>query len=173
MYHLARRGLRVIGSRGANGIDGLVSPAWGATLAHQAQGGGPGLALLGDLAFLHDHNGLLAGPEEPRPDLVVVVIDNDGGGIFHQLEQGRPEFADSFERLFGTPQARDLVAVAEAAGVPAVRVSDTAGLTAAITEGVLLGGVRVVVADVMSRAEEAQLLEQVNAAVSSGRDPRP
>ena len=168
-----RSGLRVIGNRGANGIDGLVSTAWGAALAHQAQGGGPGLALLGDLAFLHDHNGLLAGPEEPRPDLVVVVIDNDGGGIFHQLEQGRPEFADSFERLFGTPQARDLVAVAEAAGVPAVRVSDTAGLTAAITEGVLLGGVRVVVADVMSRAEEAQLLEQVNAAVSSGRDPRP
>ena len=168
-----RRGLRVIGNRGANGIDGLVSTAWGATLAHQAQGGGPGLALLGDLAFLHDHNGLLAGPEEPRPDLVIVVIDNDGGGIFHQLEQGRPEFADSFERLFGTPQARDLVAVAEAAGVPAVRVSDTAGVDAAIAEGMRLGGVRVVVAAVMSRADEAQLLEQVHAAVAPGQEPRP
>ncbi len=166
----ARRGLRVIGNRGANGIDGLVSTAWGAALAHQAQGGGPGLALLGDLAFLHDHNGLLAGPEEPRPDLVIVVLDNDGGGIFHQLEQGRSEYAESFERLFGTPQARDLVAVAEAAGVPAVRVSDAPGVTAAIAEGIGLGGVRVVVVDVVTRAEEAHLLEQVHAAVARTQD---
>ena len=115
-----RTGLRVIGNRGANGIDGLVSTAWGAALAHQAQGGGAGLALMGDLAFLHDHNGLLVGAGEPRPDLVVVVTDNDGGGIFHQLEQGRPEHAGSFERIFGTPVGRDLVAVAQAAGVPAV-----------------------------------------------------
>ena len=128
-----RDGLRVIGNRGANGIDGLVSTAWGAALAHQALGGGPALALMGDLAFLHDHNGLLVGADEPRPDLVIVVTDNDGGGIFHQLEQGRPEHAASFERVFGTPLGRDLVAVAQAAGVSAVAVVDLAGLDQALT----------------------------------------
>ena len=160
-----RQGLRVIGNRGANGIDGLVSTAWGAALAHQAQGGGPAVALLGDLAFLHDHNGLLAGPDEPRPDLVVVVLDNDGGGIFHQLEQGRPEHSGSFERLFGTPQGRDLVAVAESAGVPAVAVTDLAGVDAAVADAVSSGGVRAVVARVPDRAAEAGVLRQIQESV--------
>ena len=137
MFAGRRTGLRVIGNRGANGIDGLVSTAWGAALAHQALGGGPALALMGDLAFLHDHNGLLVGADEPRPDLVIVVTDNDGGGIFHQLEQGRPEHAGSFERIFGTPLGRDLVAVAQAAGVSAAHVVDLAGLDAALTEAML------------------------------------
>ena len=160
-----RQGLRVIGNRGANGIDGLVSTAWGAALAHQAQGGGPAVALLGDLAFLHDHNGLLAGPDEPQPDLVVVVIDNNGGGIFHQLEQGRPEHSASFERLFGTPQGRDLVAVAESAGVPAVAVTDLAGLDAAVADAANSGGVRAVVARVPDRAAEAGVLRQIQESV--------
>lgn len=160
-----RQGLRVIGNRGANGIDGLVSTAWGAALAHRDQGGGPAVALLGDLAFLHDHNGLLVGPDEPRPDLVVVVIDNNGGGIFHQLEQGRPEHSASFERLFGTPQGRDLVAVAESAGVPAVAVTDLAGLDAAVADAVSSGGVRAVVARVPDRAAEAGVLRQIQESV--------
>lgn len=161
-----REGLRVVGNRGGNGIDGLVSTAFGAALAHQARGGGPALALLGDLAFLHDHNGLLVGAAEPQPDLVIVVSDNDGGGIFHQLEQGRPEYAASFERLFGTPLGRDLVSISAAAGVPACRVSDEEDLAAALREALAAGGVRVVVADVGDRAAEAALLEQVRAEVS-------
>lgn len=162
-----RRGLRVIGNRGANGIDGLVSTAWGAALAHQAQGGGPAVALLGDLSFLHDHNGLLVGVDEPRPDLVIVVIDNDGGGIFHQLEQGGPQHAGSFERLFGTPLGRDLAAVAEAAGVPAADVADLAGLDAAVADAVNSGGVRVVVARVPDRAAEAGVLAQIQESVDA------
>lgn len=161
-----RSGLRVIGNRGANGIDGLVSTAWGAALAHQQAGGGPAVALLGDLALLHDHNGLLVGPREPRPDLLVIVMDNDGGGIFHQLEQGRPEHAAAFERLFGTPLGRDLVAVSRAAGVPAQRVSDLAGLESAMSAALSTGGVQVVVVDVPDRTGEARLLEAVRAEVA-------
>ena len=82
-----RSGLRVLASRGASGIDGLVSASIGAALAHQAAGGGPAWALLGDLAFLHDAPGLMLGPDEPRPDLCLVVANNDGGGIFSTLEQ--------------------------------------------------------------------------------------
>ncbi len=164
----ARAGLRVIGNRGANGIDGLVSTAWGAALADQAAGGGPALALLGDLAFLHDHNGLLVGPAEPIPHLVVVVVDNDGGGIFHQLEQGRADYADAFERLFGTPQGRDLVAVARAAGIPARRVRTGSQLDEALVGALAApGGVHVIVADAPDRAGEAALLDRIRAEVSA------
>lgn len=160
-------GPRVISNRGVNGIDGLVSTAWGAALADQASGAGGAVALLGDLAFLHDHNGLLAGPDEPAPDLVVVVVDNDGGGIFHQLEQGRPEHAASFERLFGTPLGRDLRAVAEAAGAPARRVRTGGELTEALAEELEAGGVRVVVAQTAPRSTEARLLDEVRARVAA------
>jgi 2-succinyl-5-enolpyruvyl-6-hydroxy-3-cyclohexene-1-carboxylate synthase len=162
-----RTGLRVIGNRGANGIDGLVSTALGAALADQAAGGGPAVALLGDLAFLHDHNGLLVAPGEPAPHLVLVVVDNDGGGIFHQLEQGRAEHAASFERLFGTPQGRDLVAMALAAGTPARRVSSVGQLDEALAAALAAaGGVHVIVAHAPDRAAEAALLDRLRAEVS-------
>jgi 2-succinyl-5-enolpyruvyl-6-hydroxy-3-cyclohexene-1-carboxylate synthase len=55
------------------------------------------------VTFLHDANGLVTGSDEPRPDLTIVVANDDGGAIFATLEQGEPAYADSFERLFGTP----------------------------------------------------------------------
>ena len=114
--HLAPRdGLRLMASRGASGIDGLISSAAGAALAHQAVGGGPAAALLGDLAFLHDAPGLFAGPEEARPDLVLVVANNDGGGIFSTLEQAA--VPAPFERVFGTPHGARLAGLASAAGI--------------------------------------------------------
>lgn len=128
-------GPRVMANRGANGIDGLVSTALGAAHAWQRRprwlpgGGAAGsgrrrtVALLGDLAFLHDHNGLFAAQVEEAPDLTIVVADNDGGGIFRTLEQGADEFAADYDRVFGTPHGRDLVAVATAAGLPAERVA--------------------------------------------------
>ena len=129
--HLAvRDGLRVLASRGASGIDGLVSSATGAALAHQAAGGGPAAALLGDLAFLHDAPGLFAGPEEARPDLVLVVANNDGGGIFSTLEQAA--LPAPFERVFGTPHRARLAGLAAAAGIGHVVVTRAADLPAAL-----------------------------------------
>ncbi|NYG06447.1 2-succinyl-5-enolpyruvyl-6-hydroxy-3-cyclohexene-1-carboxylate synthase [Phycicoccus badiiscoriae] len=106
-----RRGeLRVVASRGLAGIDGCVSTASGLALADSS----PTYALMGDLTFLHDSNGLLVGPLEPRPDLTVVVTNDDGGGIFTLLEPGEPARARDFERLFGTPTGVDLAALCAA-----------------------------------------------------------
>jgi 2-succinyl-5-enolpyruvyl-6-hydroxy-3-cyclohexene-1-carboxylate synthase len=107
----ARADIRVLASRGASGIDGTVSSAIGAALAHD----GPAFALIGDLAFLHDTPGLAIGPREPRPDLCLIVVNNDGGGIFSTLEQAA---FDGFERLFGTPHGAAVHHVAAAFGLP-------------------------------------------------------
>ncbi|MDQ2582663.1 2-succinyl-5-enolpyruvyl-6-hydroxy-3-cyclohexene-1-carboxylic-acid synthase [Saccharothrix yanglingensis] len=106
-------------NRGVAGIDGSVSTAAGLALT-----AGPTVALIGDLTFLHDANGLLIGPGEPRPDLTVVVLNDDGGGIFALLEQGAPEHATTFERVFGTPHGVDLAALCAAHHVPHVRALD-------------------------------------------------
>jgi 2-succinyl-5-enolpyruvyl-6-hydroxy-3-cyclohexene-1-carboxylate synthase len=100
----------VLANRGASGIDGTVSTAVGAALAHD----GDAFALLGDLTFLHDSTGLVIGPDEPRPDLTIVVNNDDGGGIFGQLEPGAPELAEPFERLFGTSHGVDIAALCAA-----------------------------------------------------------
>jgi 2-succinyl-5-enolpyruvyl-6-hydroxy-3-cyclohexene-1-carboxylate synthase len=105
----------VLANRGASGIDGTVSTAVGAALAH---GGGPAYALMGDLTFLHDSTGLVIGPGEPRPDLTIVVVNDDGGGLFTLLEQGAPEHAAVFERVFGTPHGADLRALCAATSTP-------------------------------------------------------
>ena len=126
MHMPPRTGLRVLANRGASGIDGLVSAAIGAALAHQRSGGGAAAALLGDLALLHDQNGLILGPAEPRPDLAIVVADNDGGGIFSLLEQAA--FPASFERVFGTPHGVDPGAVAGAVRLPYHRLDRPADL---------------------------------------------
>jgi 2-succinyl-5-enolpyruvyl-6-hydroxy-3-cyclohexene-1-carboxylate synthase len=156
----------VLGNRGTSGIDGCVSTAWGAAFALQRNGGAGALALLGDQTFLYDSNGLLAPAEEERPDLVIVVSDNDGGGIFSSLEQGGPQHAASFERVFGNPLGIDLVALATALGIPAAAVDSAPELAAAIDDAVGTGGVRVVVARTCAREQEAAILRAVQAAVS-------
>ncbi len=104
----------VLANRGVAGIDGVVSTAVGAALATPGQA----YALLGDLTFLHDANGLVLGPDEPRPDLCLVVVSNDGGAIFGTLEQGGEGHEAAFERVFGTPHGVDLGALCAATRTP-------------------------------------------------------
>ncbi|HVD80578.1 MAG TPA: 2-succinyl-5-enolpyruvyl-6-hydroxy-3-cyclohexene-1-carboxylic-acid synthase [Propionibacteriaceae bacterium] len=109
---------RVYANRGLSGIDGSVSSAAGIALALDR----PTHALLGDLTVLHDATGLVIGREEPRPNLRLVVANDDGGSIFATLEQGLPAHMGAFERLFGTPQGLQFQALAAAAGIGYRRV---------------------------------------------------
>jgi 2-succinyl-5-enolpyruvyl-6-hydroxy-3-cyclohexene-1-carboxylate synthase len=118
-----RDDLRILASRGASGIDGTTSAAIGAALAHR----GPAFAVIGDLTFLHDAPGLALGPSEPRPDLCLIVINNDGGGIFSTLEQAA--FPGSFERVFGTPHGAELEHLAAAFGLPYQRLEQPGDLS--------------------------------------------
>lgn len=153
-----------IGNRGTAGIDGVISTAWGAALAHADQHPlGMTYALVGDLTALYDRNGLLAGPSEQLPRLTYIVVDNDGGGIFSTLEQGAPAFAEDFERVFGTPHAGDLVALLAAPRVRIEAVASTMELREALTAPST--GVRVVVARCASRGEESAHVSRMNAAV--------
>ncbi len=125
--HLTPRAdIRVLASRGASGIDGTTSAAIGAALAH----GGPAFALIGDLAFLHDAPGLALGSGEPRPDLCLIVVNNDGGGIFSGLEQAA--FPGPFERLFGTPHGTSLRHLAAAFSLPYQRLEHPDDLVKAL-----------------------------------------
>ena len=121
-----RADLHVLASRGASGIDGTTSSAIGAALAHD----GPAFALIGDLALVHDAAGLALGPEEPRPDLCLVVVSNDGGGIFSHLEPAA--FPGSFERHFGTPHGTRLDHLAAAFGLPYQRLEHPGDLPRAL-----------------------------------------
>jgi 2-succinyl-5-enolpyruvyl-6-hydroxy-3-cyclohexene-1-carboxylate synthase len=108
---LNTQGIKVRSNRGVAGIDGTVSTAIGAALAHE----GRTVALIGDLTFVHDSSGLLIGPTEPTPRNLTIVVSNDnGGGIFELLEQGDPRFSDVSSRIFGTPHDVDVGALCRA-----------------------------------------------------------
>ncbi len=160
-----RQGPRILASRGASGIDGLVSSAIGAALAHQATGGGPAIALLGDLALLHDAPGLMTGRQEPRPDLCLIVVNNDGGGIFSMLEQAALP-GPSFERVFGTPHGAGFAALAEAAGLPYRRIERTAELADALAVASVRGAGISMVEVRTDRAEQAALRHRLTGAAA-------
>jgi 2-succinyl-5-enolpyruvyl-6-hydroxy-3-cyclohexene-1-carboxylate synthase len=153
-----RGDLTLLANRGVAGIDGTISTAVGAASIH----GGPAFALMGDLTFLHDLTGLLLGEGEPAPDLTVVVPDNDGGGIFAQLEPGEERHAGDYRRVFGTPHGRDLVRVAQALGWAATGVESATELPGALA----LGGPRVVVVRTDQRAE-ARLANRLREAAAA------
>jgi 2-succinyl-5-enolpyruvyl-6-hydroxy-3-cyclohexene-1-carboxylate synthase len=114
-------------NRGANGIDGTLSTALG--IAHG--GKHPAVLLTGDLALLHDANGFLAAPKF-KGSLTIVLINNDGGGIFGHLPVAA--FNPPFEEFFATPQQVDFARLAAAHGVDYVRVRDQAQLAALLAK---------------------------------------
>ena len=127
-------------NRGVAGIDGTVSTAIGAALAHDPSGGRT-VALIGDLTFVHDSSGLLIGPTEPVPaDLTIVVSNDNGGGIFELLEQGDPRFSDVSARVFGTPHDVDVGALCRAYHIDSRQI-ELDDLGAALDEPA--GGMRV------------------------------
>ncbi|MDT5010262.1 MAG: 2-succinyl-5-enolpyruvyl-6-hydroxy-3-cyclohexene-carboxylate synthase [Mycobacterium sp.] len=128
-------GVRVRSNRGVAGIDGTVSTAIGAALAHECRdGAGRSIALIGDLTFVHDASGMLIGPTEPVPQNLTIVVSNDnGGGIFELLEQGDPRFSDVSSRIFGTPHDIDVGALCRAYHVESRQV-EVEGLVDALNE---------------------------------------
>jgi 2-succinyl-5-enolpyruvyl-6-hydroxy-3-cyclohexene-1-carboxylate synthase len=154
----ARDGVRVVANRGVAGIDGTVSTSVGVALG---PGDGPTVALLGDLTFLHDITGLVIGPHEPRPDLTIVVSNNDGGAIFGTLESGRPAHSRAFERVFGTPHGVLLAGLVESFGAEHMLISTADELPDALAD---TSGIRVVEVPT-SRTELPGTLSRMNSAV--------
>jgi 2-succinyl-5-enolpyruvyl-6-hydroxy-3-cyclohexene-1-carboxylate synthase len=188
-YGPPRTGLRVVANRGANGIDGVLSTAvglaaglglpWpaksgvvdpagpGASRPGGARQGasGPVVALLGDLALLHDAGGLLSA-RWTGASLTLVVVDNAGGGIFSFLPQAAALPRPEFERLFGTPPGLDPVDVLGGYGVRA-RVVDRAGdVGPAVMEATAQPGVQAVVART-ERAANVDVHDEIHAAVTA------
>ncbi|MGH9229736.1 MAG: 2-succinyl-5-enolpyruvyl-6-hydroxy-3-cyclohexene-1-carboxylic-acid synthase [Acidimicrobiales bacterium] len=163
-YAAPRSGLTVLGNRGANGIDGTVSTAVGVALGSAA----PTALLIGDIAFLHDSNGLL-GAAGRGIDLVCVVVDNDGGGIFSFLPQARALPPGRFESLFGTPHGLDLVAMAAAYGIDARALERDDATGATVGEAAAKGGIHVLVART-DRAANVEVHGRVDEAVVAAVD---
>jgi 2-succinyl-5-enolpyruvyl-6-hydroxy-3-cyclohexene-1-carboxylate synthase len=151
--------ISVRSNRGVAGIDGTVSTAIGAALAHDATGGRT-VALIGDLTFVHDSSGLLIGPTEPVPaDLTIVVSNDNGGGIFELLEQGDPRFSDVSARVFGTPHDVDVGALCRAYHIDSKQIElDDVG--AALDEPA--GGMRV-----LEVKADRSSLRQLHAAIKA------
>ncbi|HUP74059.1 MAG TPA: 2-succinyl-5-enolpyruvyl-6-hydroxy-3-cyclohexene-1-carboxylic-acid synthase [Acidimicrobiales bacterium] len=127
-------------NRGANGIDGVVSTAIGVALTGRRV-----IALVGDIAFLHDSSAMIALARR-QIDLTIVVIDNDGGGIFSFLAQADALDRERFELLFGTPHGTDIAAVARAHRIDAVDVDTAEEFSVAFMKATDASGVHVVVA---------------------------
>jgi 2-succinyl-5-enolpyruvyl-6-hydroxy-3-cyclohexene-1-carboxylate synthase len=145
---------KAIANRGLAGIDGTISSAIGAALARPE--GTRNLALMGDVTFLHDAGALVIGPEEPRPDLTIVVVNDDGGSIFTMLEQGAPEYADRYDRLFGTPHGVDIAALCAATRTPHWKVESLPELEQALASP--NGGIDVI--EVRVRRDNRRALDQ-------------
>jgi 2-succinyl-5-enolpyruvyl-6-hydroxy-3-cyclohexene-1-carboxylate synthase len=164
-YATPRPDVRVHANRGANGIDGTIATAVGVAIAT----GRPTAALLGDIAFLHDSTALI-GLERRGLDLTIVVVDNDGGGIFSFLPQANALDSSAFEALFGTPHGVKPEELAAAHGIPSLVVATPDALEPAIRSTMTTGGVWLVVVRT-NRDENVKVHQRINDAVARAVAP--
>lgn len=129
--------IQMLSNRGANGIDGVVSSALGASTVSS----GPTVLVIGDISFYHDMNGLLAAKLHEL-DATIVLVNNDGGGIFSFLPQAaHPEH---FEALFGTPHGIDFAPVADLYDLAYTRVASWDAFDGAVRDSIESGGVQII-----------------------------
>ena len=152
-----RNGLRVHANRGANGIDGVVSTAVGVALATRQ----PTTLLIGDIALLHDVNGLI-NLASRKIDLRIVVIDNNGGGIFSFLPQAQALDEAKFEKTFGTPHDANIKMLAQAHQINTHELTNISDLAEVLSQrGPWLARV------VTDRQENVKVHERINQMVAS------
>ena len=152
-----RNGLRVHANRGANGIDGVVSTAVGVALATRQ----PTTLLIGDIALLHDVNGLI-NLASRKIDLRIVVIDNNGGGIFSFLPQAQTLDEAKFEKIFGTPHDANIKMLAQAHQINTHELTNISDLAEVLSQrGPWLARV------VTDRQENVKVHERINQMVAS------
>ncbi len=148
---------KVYSNRGANGIDGVIATGLGVAIGS----GEATVVLLGDIAFCHDQSSLTALAARRLP-LTIVVVDNDGGGIFSFLPQATTLPPERFEQLFGTPHGTDIVAVARAHGLAAQTATTTTELLAALSDDTVA-----VVRVPSDRKRNVEVHDALNAAVAN------
>ncbi len=143
-----RDGVETFANRGLAGIDGNISTALGIASQRKST-----LALLGDLSFLHDLTGLIGAA---RINLRIILINNDGGGIFSTLPQNGVQ---GFEKIFGTPHGLDLAAISASFGLETTTVVSIDQLLEALLLPIV--GLSILLANVPSRDENARILREL------------
>lgn len=146
------RGIRTMANRGANGIDGVVSAALGASTT-----GAPLVLVIGDLSFYHDLNGLLAAKRHML-NVTIVLIHNNGGGIFSFLPQANE--AERFEELFGTPTDLDFAKTVEMYGGSFISARDWQHFRKEVSRSMASGGLNVIEVRT-DRAENTELHREI------------
>lgn len=138
------RPVHIIGNRGANGIDGVISSALGVSAAGSLlpqKEKAPTVLVIGDLSFFHDLNGLLAAHLH-QLDMTIILINNDGGGIFSFLSQA--DYPEHFEQFFGTPTGLEFQPVVQMYGGTYYQVADWSAFRRTFQQSIQAGGLHVI-----------------------------
>jgi 2-succinyl-5-enolpyruvyl-6-hydroxy-3-cyclohexene-1-carboxylate synthase len=144
------KSIKILANRGANGIDGVVSSALGVSTL-----GFPTALLIGDLSFYHDLNGLLAAKMN-QLDLTIILVNNDGGGIFSFLPQSKEE--KHFEFLFGTPTGLEFDKAAEMYGGEFQTIQTWEEFRQAVTQSFTKKGLKII--EMKTKREENVMLHR-------------